>query len=106
MTIQSDDVDHPVTEIQLAGFWQARDEGGWEPNLNEIWQVFGFGNHVDGLSTLEGGGLSEVDTGGRYEAALEGEVLSRYWQVADGAETAKVTQLAGLHGPGGALLAF
>ncbi|MGM8933218.1 carbohydrate-binding protein [Salinicola halophyticus] len=106
LTIQSDDVDHPVTEIQLAGFWQARDEGGWEPNLNEIWQVFGFGNHVDGLSTLEGGGLSEVDTGGRYEAALEGEVLSRYWQVANGAETAKVTQLAGLHGPGGALLAM
>ncbi|WP_157956788.1 carbohydrate-binding protein, partial [Salinicola halimionae] len=102
LTIQSDDVDQPVTEIQLAGFWQARDEGGWEPNLNEIWQVFGFGNHIDGLSTLNDGGLSVLADAGTYRAVSSEEVLSRYWQLADGVATAKVTQLAvfGPHGAG------
>jgi hypothetical protein len=94
LSIQSDDVDQPVTEIQLAGFWQARDEGGWEPNLNEIWEIFGFGNRIEGLSTLDGGGSSVLADAGVYRAVSAEEVLSRYWQLADGVETAKVTQLA------------
>ncbi|MEC8917996.1 MAG: carbohydrate-binding protein [Pseudomonadota bacterium] len=106
MTIVSNDADQPVTEIQLAGFWQARDEGGWEPNLNEIWQVFGFGNHIDGLSTLDGGGSSVLQDFDLYRAANDQEVLSRYWQIADGVESATVTQLAALHGYSGALLAL
>ena len=44
-----------VAEIHMAGFWQARDEGGWEPNVNEVWEVFGFGNQIDGLATTGGG---------------------------------------------------
>ncbi|NRB58225.1 MAG: carbohydrate-binding protein, partial [Salinicola sp.] len=106
MTVISDDVDQPVTEIQLAGFWQARDEGGWEPNLNEIWRVFGFGNHIDGLSTLDGGGQSVLQNFDLYQAVNDQEVLSRYWQIADGVESATVTQLAALHGYSGALLAL
>ncbi|WP_110641838.1 carbohydrate-binding protein [Salinicola sp. CPA57] len=106
MTIVSDDADQPVTEIQLAGFWQARDEGGWEPNLNEIWRVFGFGNHIEGLSTLDGGGGSVLQDFDLYRAANDQEVLSRYWQIADGVESATVTQLAALHGYSGALLAL
>jgi len=106
LTVTSDDLDQPVTEIQLAGFWQARDEGGWEPNLNEIWQVFGFGNHIDGLSTLDGGGQSVLQNFDLYQAVNDQEVLSRYWQIADGVETATVTQLAALHGYSGALLAL
>ncbi|WP_239496136.1 carbohydrate-binding protein [Salinicola peritrichatus] len=106
LTVTSDDLDQPVTEIQLAGFWQARDEGGWEPNLNEIWQVFGFGNHIDGLSTLDGGGQSVLQNFDLYQAANDQEVLSRYWQIADGVETATVTQLAALHSYSGALLAL
>ncbi|WP_110599100.1 carbohydrate-binding protein [Salinicola lusitanus] len=106
MTIASDDVDQPVTEIQLAGFWAARDEGGWEPNLNEIWRVFGFGNHIDGLSTLDGGGQSVLQNFDLYQAVNDQEVLSRYWQIADGVESATVTQLAALHGYSGALLAL
>jgi len=106
MTIVSDDADQPVTEIQLAGFWQARDEGGWEPNLNEIWRVFGFGNHIDGLSTLDGGGESVLEDFDLYQAVNDQEVLSRYWQIADGVESVSVTQLAALHGYSGALLAL
>ncbi|WP_157956794.1 carbohydrate-binding protein, partial [Salinicola halimionae] len=106
MTIVSDDADQPVTEIQLAGFWQARDEGGWEPNLNEIWRVFGFGNHIDGLSTLDGGGGSVLQDFDLYRAANDQEVLSRYWQIADGVQSVAVTQLAAFHGYSGALLAL
>lgn len=106
MTITSDDADQPVTEIQLAGFWAARDEGGWEPNLNELWRVFGFGNHIDGLSTLDGGGQSVLQNFDLYQAVNDQEVLSRYWQIADGVESATVTQLAALHGYSGALLAL
>ncbi|WP_110664702.1 carbohydrate-binding protein [Salinicola halophilus] len=106
MTVTSNDADQPVTDIQLAGFWQARDEGGWEPNLNEIWRVFGFGNHIEGLSTLDGGGQSVLQNFDLYQAADPNEVLSRYWQIADGATTAKVTQLAALHGDSGALVAI
>jgi len=106
MTIVSDDADQPVTEIQLAGFWQARDEGGWEPNLNEIWRVFGFGNHIDGLSTLDGGGQSVLQDFDLYQAVNDQEVLSRYWQIAEGVDSATVTQLAALHGYSGALLAL
>ncbi|WP_353981913.1 carbohydrate-binding protein [Salinicola endophyticus] len=106
LTIHSNDVDTPTTQIQLAGFWQARDEGGWEPNLNEIWRVFGFGNHIDGLSTLDGGGESVLQDFDLYRAVNDEEVLSRYWQLADGVQSAKVTQLAALHGYSGALLAL
>ncbi|MGM8933217.1 carbohydrate-binding protein [Salinicola halophyticus] len=106
MTIVSDDADQPVTEIQLAGFWQARDEGGWEPNLNEIWRVFGFGNHIDGLSTLDGGGESVLQDFDLYRGVNDQEVLSRYWQIADGVGSVTVTQLAAFHGYSGALLAL
>ncbi|GHB07208.1 carbohydrate-binding protein [Salinicola rhizosphaerae] len=106
LTIVSDDADQPVTEIQLAGFWQARDEGGWEPNLNELWEVYGFGNTIEGLSTLDGGGESALSDAGLYQAANDEEVMSRYWQIADGVETATITQLAALHGYGGSLMAI
>ncbi|WP_110687598.1 carbohydrate-binding protein [Salinicola aestuarinus] len=106
MTITSNDADQPVTDIQLAGFWQARDEGGWEPNLNEIWHAFGFGNHIEGLSTLDGGGKSVLQNFDLYQAADPNEVLSRYWQIADGATEAKITQIAAFHGASGALVSI
>ena len=40
----TNDADSPVAEIAMAGFWQARDEGGWEPNVNEIWEHFLLAN--------------------------------------------------------------
>ncbi|WP_251978440.1 carbohydrate-binding protein [Salinicola avicenniae] len=102
LTILSDDADQPQTEIQLSGFWQARDEGGWEPNLNEMWEVFGFGNRIEGLSTFDGGGSSVLSDAGIYRAVSDHEVLSRYWQIAEGVESVTVTQLGAWHGYGGA----
>ena len=85
--LTTNDADSPIAEIHMAGFWQAVDEGGWEPNVNEVWEVFGFGNRIDGLPTVN-----------------DDEVLSRYWTLADGAGEAKITQLAAYHGGGGATL--
>ncbi|MGP8290778.1 carbohydrate-binding protein [Vreelandella zhanjiangensis] len=100
----TNDADSPVAEIHMAGFWQARDEGGWEPNVNEVWEVFGFGNRIDGLTTVGGGENSVLNDFDLYRPVNDDEVMSRYWALADGAGEAKITQLAAYHGDGGATL--
>ncbi|MGK0545712.1 carbohydrate-binding protein [Halomonas cupida] len=100
----TNDADSPVAEIAMAGFWQARDEGGWEPNVNEIWEVFGFGNRIAGLTTVGGGENSVLNDFDLYRPVNDDEVLSRYWSLADGVDQAKITQLAAFHGNGGATL--
>nr|WP_298415814.1 carbohydrate-binding protein [uncultured Halomonas sp.] len=104
LRLVTNDADTPVAEVQLAGFWQARDEGGWEPNINEVWEVFGFGNAIEGLSTQGGGQRSVLDDFDLYRPVNDDEVLSRYWKIADGVESAKITQIAAFHGDGGATL--
>ncbi|MGP9633681.1 carbohydrate-binding protein [Halomonas sp. AOP43-A1-21] len=100
----TNDADSPVAEIHMAGFWQARDEGGWEPNVNEVWEVFGFGNRIDGLTTVGGGENSVLNDFDLYRPVNDDEVMSRYWALADGVGEAKITQLAAYHGDGGATL--
>lgn len=100
----TNDADSPIAEVHMAGFWQARDEGGWEPNVNEVWEVFGFGNRIDGLPTVDGGGDSVLNDFDLYRPVNDDEVLSRYWTLADGVKEAKITQLAAFHGDGGAKL--
>ncbi|ERL53218.1 carbohydrate-binding protein [Halomonas huangheensis] len=102
--LTTNDADSPIAEVHMAGFWQARDEGGWEPNVNEIWEVFGFGNRIDGLPTVDGGGNSVLNDFDLYRPVNDDEVLSRYWTLADGVGEAKITQLAAFHGGGGATL--
>lgn len=102
--LTTNDADSPIAEIHMAGFWQARDEGGWEPNVNEVWEVFGFGNRIDGLTTVGGGENSVLNDFDLYRPVNDDEVLSRYWTLADGASEAKITQLAAYHGDGGATL--
>ncbi|WP_386081905.1 carbohydrate-binding protein [Vreelandella sp. F11] len=102
--LTTNDADSPIAEIHMAGFWQARDEGGWEPNVNEVWEVFGFGNRIDGLTTVGGGENSVLNDFDLYRPVNDDEVLSRYWTLADGAGEAKITQLAAYHGDGGATL--
>lgn len=102
--LTTNDADSPVAEVHMAGFWQARDEGGWEPNVNEVWEVFGFGNRIDGLPTVDGGGNSVLNDFDLYRPVNDDEVLSRYWTLADGVGEAKITQLAAFHGGGGATL--
>ncbi|MAR70888.1 carbohydrate-binding protein [Halomonas sp.] len=100
LRLVTNDADSPVQELTLAGFWQAQDEGGWEPTVDEVWNVAGFGNRIGGLPTEGGGKGSAFDDFGFYRAVSEEEVLSRYWTLADGVDEAKVTQIVALHGAG------
>ncbi|MCP1362754.1 carbohydrate-binding protein, partial [Halomonas sp. BBD45] len=104
LRLVTNDADTPVAEVHLAGFWQARDEGGWEPNVNEVWEVFGFGNVIEGLTTIGGGQNSVLNDYDLYRPVNDDEVLSRYWTIAEGFESAKITHLAAFHGDGGATL--
>ncbi|MBT2774510.1 carbohydrate-binding protein, partial [Halomonas sp. ISL-60] len=104
LRLVTNDADTPLAEVHLAGFWQARDEGGWEPNVNEVWEVFGFGNVIEGLTTVGGGENSVLNDFDLYRPINDDEVMSRYWKIADGFESATITQLAAYHGDGGATL--
>ncbi|PKP66300.1 MAG: hypothetical protein CVT86_03010, partial [Alphaproteobacteria bacterium HGW-Alphaproteobacteria-8] len=104
LTIRTNDQDTVVSTIDLAGFWQLRDEGGWEPSVNEVWQLFGFGTRVAGVplqDSVPGSPLNNLDI---YEAVNELEVLSPYWRLADGVTEARITQIAAFHGAGGATI--
>ncbi|SES39254.1 Carbohydrate binding module (family 6) [Tranquillimonas rosea] len=104
LRLQTNDADDPITDIDLAGFWQSRWEGGQEPNVNEIWEIFGFGNRIEGLSLNGGGENSVLSTNDVFAQTDETEVLSPYWRIADGYSEAKITQLTAYHGPGGATI--
>ena len=43
LSITSNDGNEPVTTVQLAGFWQSVSEGGQEPKLAELMQIYGGG---------------------------------------------------------------
>ncbi|MGM0560076.1 MAG: carbohydrate-binding protein [Pseudomonadota bacterium] len=102
LELRTNDADSPIATVDLAGFWQARDEGGQEPNVNEIWQIFGFGNRIEGLTLNGGGENSALSTNDVFAKTDETEVLSPYWRIADGYAEAKITQIAAFHGAGGA----
>ncbi|MBE9638466.1 carbohydrate-binding protein [Salipiger mangrovisoli] len=102
LDIRTNDADTPVARVDLAGFWQARDEGGQEPNINEVWDVFGFGNEIEGLTYVGGGESDELDFYDIYLPVDETEILSPYWRLADGVTQARITQIAAFHSPSGA----
>jgi hypothetical protein len=106
LTLRTNDADSPVATVDLAGFWQRIPEGGQEPNVNEIWKIFGFGNVIEGLSLRGGGENSTLSTNDVFAKTDETEVLSPYWKLADGVTEARITQIAAFHGPGGATLAI
>ncbi|MGH6762546.1 MAG: carbohydrate-binding protein [Phyllobacterium sp.] len=104
LKLRTNDADSPIATVDLAGFWQARDEGGQEPNVNEIWQIFGFGNRIEGLKLTGGGEDSTLSTNDVFAKTDDTEVLSPYWKIADGYSAAKITQIAAFHGTGGATM--
>jgi hypothetical protein len=106
LKLRTNDADSPLATIDLAGFWQRIPEGGNEPNVNEVWKIFGFGNVIEGLSLRGGGENSTLSTNDVFAKTDETEVLSPYWRIADGVTEAKITQIAAFHGPGGATLAI
>jgi len=106
LIIRTDDGQQPEFKVVLDGFWQRLNEAGQEPNINEIWKIFGYGNTIDGLSTLVNGGRSVLANGAVYAQVDETEVLSAYWKIADGASSARLTQISALHGPTGEVVSL
>ncbi|MEN0064506.1 MAG: hypothetical protein AAGA48_20325 [Myxococcota bacterium] len=104
LTLTTNDAEDQLSVIDLSGFWQARDEGGQEPNLNEVWEVMGFSTRVVGLPFGGGGGNSILDFWDvylPYDLNDPTEVLEPVWQIAPGVTQARMTQIAAFHGPGG-----
>ena len=89
LTIESNDADEPETDVQLSGFWQSRSEGGQEPNVQEIVEVFGYDTEITGLD-------QELNQQGLVQAVGE-EVLAPYWETADSSQPVTVRQLAAYH---------
>ena len=98
LTLRTNDAEDRIATVDLAGFWQQQNEGGWEPNINEVWEVFGFGNFIDGLSTNSGGGGSVLDFYDLFLPSDETEAMSPYFRIADGFTEAKITQIASYNG--------
>lgn len=90
LRVLSNDDDEPVATIDLAGWWQSVPGAGREPELNDIFAIFGFGNRVD-VAKL---------TNGRYEQAAAEEVLAPYWKLAPGYSQVTAQQIAAFEGEG------
>ncbi|MDN5855559.1 MAG: choice-of-anchor D domain-containing protein, partial [Actinomycetia bacterium] len=75
-----------IESVALAGFWQSQSEGGQEPDVAEMTEVFGYTTDIP--RNLNGDGLVE---------AVGDEVLSPYWRQADDSEDVQVRQLAAYH---------
>ncbi len=98
-TINSDDATQPAKKIDLAGYWQNFSENANEPAVRTIVQkIFGYG------TTIEGPGQT-VTTGGLVSRVGD-EVLSPYWNRADGSRAVTVRQLAAFHTQGNTATLF
>jgi VCBS repeat-containing protein len=102
LRLRTNDAEDPIVTVDLAGFWQDKDENSWEPNINEVWELFGFGNFIPGVPLIDSVPGNPLNNGDLYEAINDNEILSPYWKIADGFESARITQIAAYHGPGGA----
>jgi N-acetylneuraminic acid mutarotase len=89
LTIQSNDPAAPTQTVQLSGYWQSVSEGGKEPTLAEIAQVFGYATAL----TYPGQQLNQQG----FVRATGDEVLSPYWTRADTTKPVSVRQLASFH---------
>jgi len=89
LSVVSDDADEATLTVDLAGFWQQFPEKGREPDVNEVWEMFGYGNSVPVA------GLNNFDI---VEELTAEEVLAPYWRLADGVSAATITWLGSWHG--------
>lgn len=100
LTLSTNDLEDNFVTANLATLWQRVDEGSWEPNVNEIWEAFGFGNTIPGLPFVDTD-PSPLNQFGIYQAFDNTEVLSPYWRIADGVTEARITHIAQYASPGG-----
>lgn len=92
LTINSNDADEAATVVQLAGFWQSRNEGGQEPGLQNVADTYGFRTQI-----VKSGEV--LNQGGRI-VRVGDEVLSPYWLRADTSSPVTARQLAAFHTQG------
>lgn len=90
LTILSDDDDEFELNVQLAGFWQVQSEGGQEPFVPQVMEIFGYG------TTIAGPG-EDLSNQGVVEA-IGDEILSPYWKRLNPDQPVTVRQLAAFHG--------
>jgi hypothetical protein len=88
LTIQSND-STPTRTVELSGYWQSVSEGGKEPTLSEMVNVFGYKTAL----TYPGQPLNQQG----FVRATGDEVLSPYWGRADTTKPVTVRQLASYH---------
>lgn len=84
----------PTISINLAAHWQRIDETGNEANVNEVWDVFGFGNRIADMPFGSNGERSSLAFYELFLPTNENEVMSPYWRIADGFEEARLTNIA------------
>jgi hypothetical protein len=89
LTIQSNDANKVV---DLAGYWQSVPEGGVEPTLAEVVQLYGWQTAI----TFPGQPLSQEG----LVRAVGDEVLVPYWSRADVSQPVSVRQLGAFHSQG------
>lgn len=96
MTINSNDANEPSRTIELAGHWQVQSEGGKEPLLPALVNLFGYKTII-----VKPGQV--VNNAGRV-VAIGDEVLSPFWVRASANHPVTVRQLAAYHSQGGRTL--
>ena len=98
LRIFSDDAEDSTIAVDLGGVWQRMDEGGWEPNVNEVFEALGLGNRIAGVPYTDAG-VQPLDKGGVYGAFDANEILSPYWRIADGHSAAEIIHVAQYQAP-------
>jgi N-acetylneuraminic acid mutarotase len=89
LIIQSSD-STPTRTVELSGYWQTVPEGGREPSLGEILNVFGYKTAL----TFAGQPLNQQG----FVRPTGDEVLSPYWTRADTTKPVTVRELVSFHG--------
>jgi hypothetical protein len=100
LTLLTNAADAPRQVLSFGAHWQLVNEYGMEATVNEVWEVTGFGNRIEGLPNVTGGAYSVFSHTGEAVAVDETEVISAYWRVADGHDGVTFTNLANYSGPG------
>ena len=92
LVITSNDADEGTTVVQLAGFNLAQPEGGNEPSLQQLLDVFGYRTQI----AYAGQNLNQDG----LVRAVGDEILSPYWQRADTSQPVSAIQIAAFHTQG------
>lgn len=100
LTLLTNADDAPRQVMSFGAHWQLVNESGMEATVNEVWEVLGFGNRIDGLPNTNNGARSSFSRTGAAVALDDTEVISPYWRVADGYDSVTFINIANYSGFG------